>query len=140
MLELDELWSYVGSKKNKIWIVLCRRTRQVVAWMWGDRSALTCEDLWAKVPQDYKHAFCYSDLLPAYQKVLDEKQHQACQKQERQTNHVERFNLTLRQRLSRFVRKTLAFSKSLFMHIVVIRLFLHAYNQHQAQRYQSRPT
>lgn len=137
MLELDELWSYVASKKNRvwIWIVLCRRTRQVVAWMWGERSADVCRDLWAKVPQNYKHAFCYSDLLEAYQKVLDAKQHQACTKQEGQTNHVERFNLTLRQRLARFVRKTLAFSKNLFMHIVVLRLFLHTYNHNQARKY-----
>jgi insertion element IS1 protein InsB len=103
--------------------------------MWGDRSADTCEMLWSKVPEDYKGALCYSDLLEAYQKVLDPKHHQACRKKEGQTNHIERFNLTLRQRLARFVRKTLAFSKNLFMHIVVIRLFLHTYNHHQARRY-----
>jgi IS1 family transposase len=134
---MDEMWSYVGHKKNPIWIwiVLCRRTRQVVAWMWGDRSADTCEMLWDKVPESYKHAFCYSDLLAAYQKVLDAKQHQACTKREGQTNHIERLNLTVRQRLARFVRKTLSFSKSLFMHIVVLRLFFHTYNQEQARNY-----
>ncbi|BCM94333.1 hypothetical protein IAD21_06240 [Abditibacteriota bacterium] len=53
----------------------------------------------------------------------------------------ERFNLTLRQRLARFVRKTLAFSKNLFMHIVVLRIYLHAYNHHQARSYtKSHPT
>ncbi|RYX84065.1 IS1 family transposase [bacterium] len=137
VLELDELWSYVGSKKYRVWIwvVLCRRTRQVVAWMWGDRSADTCAMLWSKVPQHYKHAFCYSDLLKAYQKVLGKEQHRACTKQEGQTNHIERFNLTLRQQLGRFVRKTLAFSKNLFMHIVVLRIFLHTYNHQQAHRY-----
>ena len=83
----------------------------------------------------YKNAFCYSDLLVAYQNVLEQKQHQACTKQEGQTNHIERFNLTLRQRLGRLVRKTLSFSKSLFMHILSIRLFLHSYNQGQAQNY-----
>ncbi len=103
MFELDEMWSYVGHKKNPIWIwivrlsvplKLCRRTRQVVAWMWlkrsaqaGDRSADTCKMLWDKVPESYKHAFCYSDLLAAYQKVLRPEQHQACTKQEGQTNH-----------------------------------------------------
>ncbi|RYX80753.1 IS1 family transposase [bacterium] len=130
VLELDELRSYVNSKKQRIWIwvVLCRRTRQVVAWMWGDRNADTCHMLWAKLPLEYKHAFCYSDLLEAYQKVLDQKQHLPCTKKEGQTNHIERFNLTLRQRVSGFVRKTLAFSKNLFMHIVVLRIFLHDYN------------
>ncbi|RYX80304.1 IS1 family transposase [bacterium] len=118
-----------------MWVVLCRRTRQVVAWMWGDRSADTCAMLWSKVPQSYKHAFCYSDLLKAYQKVLDKEQHRACTKQEGQTNHIERFNLTLRQRSGRFVRKSLAFSKNLFMHIVVLRIFLNAYNHDQARKY-----
>jgi len=141
VLELDELWSFVGSKKNPVWIwvALCRRTRQVVAWTWGERDQITCEEVWAKVPPSYKSAFCYSDLLAAYQAVLDEKQHQACAKQEGQTNHIERFNLTLRQRLARFVRKTLSFSKSLFMHILSIRLFLHSYNHKQAQSYNSSP-
>lgn len=52
MLELDELWSYVGSKKNKvwIWIALCRRTRQVVAWHPGPRDKSSCRQLWDKIP------------------------------------------------------------------------------------------
>jgi InsA N-terminal domain/IS1 transposase len=40
ILELDELWSFVLKKANHswIWIALCRRTRQVVAYAVGDRS------------------------------------------------------------------------------------------------------
>jgi hypothetical protein len=45
-----------------------------------------------------------------------------------QTNHVERFNGTLRQRLSRLVRDTLSFSKKRQMHKVCLYLFLHGYN------------
>ncbi len=43
VLELDELWSFVGSKKRQVWlwIALCRRTRQVVAYTLGDRSTQT---------------------------------------------------------------------------------------------------
>jgi hypothetical protein len=44
------------------------------------------------------------------------------------TAHVERSNNTLRQRLGRFVRKTLSFSKSLVMHEIALRFFLHRYN------------
>ena len=41
VLELDELWSFVGCKANArwVWIALCRQTRQVVAYFVGDRSA-----------------------------------------------------------------------------------------------------
>ncbi|HZS03761.1 MAG TPA: IS1 family transposase, partial [Blastocatellia bacterium] len=35
---------------------------------------------------------------------------------------------TLRQRLARFVRQTLSFSKSDVMHEICLRLFLHRYN------------
>ena len=39
---------------------------------------------------------------------------------------------SLRQRLARFVRKTLSFSKSPVMHEVCLRLFLHRYNLERA--------
>ena len=43
VLELDELWSFVLKKANRswIWIALCRKTRQVVAYAIGDRSKET---------------------------------------------------------------------------------------------------
>ena len=135
-LELDELWSFVGCKANRVWIwvALCRRTRQVVAWMWGDRSKYTCESLWAKVSAMYKNCPCYADGCEAYDCVVPAEQlHQ--QEKKGPTNHLERFNLTLRQRLARFTRKTLAFSKSLFMHIVSLRLFFLRYNTEQAAKY-----
>ena len=137
VLELDELWSFVGSKKQAVWlwVALCRRTRQVVAWHWGDRSAATCRRLWEKIPTSYQKAFCFSDLWEAYQKVVPPDQHQACAKQEGETNHVERFNLTLRQRIGRLTRKSLSFSKSVLMHLIVFRLFLVRYNLQKAQHY-----
>ena len=45
-----------------------------------------------------------------------------------ETAHVERWNNTLRQRLARFVRMTLSFSKSVVMHEACLLLFLHRYN------------
>ena len=50
--------------------------------------------------------------------------HQAITKKARLTNHIERFNNTLRQRVSRLVRMTLAFSKKLENHIGAIRYFI----------------
>jgi insertion element IS1 protein InsB len=51
-LELDELWSFVLKKANRswIWIALCRKTRQVVAYAIGDRSKETCLRLWEAIP------------------------------------------------------------------------------------------
>ena len=42
--------------------------------------------------------------------------------------YIERFNNTLRQRISRLVRKTLSFSKKLENHVGAIWYFVHYYN------------
>jgi insertion element IS1 protein InsB len=130
VLELDELWSFVVKKANQvwIWIALCRLTRQVVAYALGDRSEATCLKLWMAIPAMYRESTCYSDFWSAYQAVIPDEQHIAVGKETGQTAHVERWNNTLRQRLGRFVRKTLSFSKSLVMHAIALRLFLHCYN------------
>lgn len=60
VLELDELWSFVLKRSNKrwVWIALCRATRQVVAYVVGDRSRATCQKLWKQIPTVYRHAHC----------------------------------------------------------------------------------
>ena len=59
-------------------------------------------------------------------------QHSAVGKETGETAHVERWNNTLRQRLARFVRMTLSFSKSVLMHEACLLLFLHRYNRERA--------
>jgi len=100
----------------------------LVAFVTGDRSRATCERLWQEVPESHKEATCYSDFWEAYQKVIPEERHEATGKEEGETSHVERWINTLRQRLSRFVRKTLSFSKSAQMHHCCLKLFICRYN------------
>jgi hypothetical protein len=64
----------------------------------------------------------------AYSSVVPSDQHEAVGKESGKTNHVERWNNTLRQRLGQFVRKTLSFSKSWELHVARLRLFVHRYN------------
>lgn len=95
ILELDELWSFVGSKEQKVWIWLAleRQTRRIVGFALGDRSAKICEKLWASLPADYrKRALCYSDFWQAYAAVLPCKRHRAVGKETGETAHIERFN------------------------------------------------
>jgi insertion element IS1 protein InsB len=129
-LELDELWSFVLKKTRKrwVWLALCRATRQVVAYAIGNRGEATCRRLWERIPQAYRGGCCYSDFWEAYRDVIPSEQHMAVGKDSGETAHVERWNNTLRQRLGRFVRKSLSFSKSEEMHEVCLRLFLHSYN------------
>jgi len=70
----------------------------------------------------------YTDQYAVYTGVIPAAQHKAITKHARQTNHIERFNNTLRQRVSRLVRETLAFSKKLANHIGAIKYFICHYN------------
>jgi IS1 family transposase len=130
LLEFDEVWSFVLKKTNQrwLWTVLCRRTRQIVAFGIGDRSDATCQRLWEQIPPAYKVCQSYSDFWAAYSKVLPKATHHSVGKDSGQTNHMERWNNTLRQRNARYVRKTLSFSKSDFYHELVTRIFIVKHN------------
>ncbi len=70
-----------------------------------------------------------SPTKSAYGAVFPRKRHRAVGKETGKTSYIERFNNTLRQRVSRLVRKTLSFSKSLQNHIGAIWYFIHHYNE-----------
>ena len=130
-VEADEMASFVQKKANKqwIWIAMDAKTRQVIAFHVGDRSRRSAKRLWTKIPQAYRqHATFYTDQYVVYEGVIPAAQHKAISKLARQTNHIERFNNTLRQRVSRLVREALSFSKTLANHIGAIKLFICHYN------------
>lgn len=112
-----------------MWIALAYQSRQLLAMVVGDRSAKTCQKLWQRIPEAYRQFWA------AYQKIVPREVHKPCDKGSGLTNAVERFNLTLRQRVVRMVRKTLSFSKSWAMHLLCLRLFVHDYNRYCIQRF-----
>ena len=69
-----------------------------------------------------------TDAWDASQEVIPSAPHEVCAKGSGKTNLIERFNGTLRQRVSRLVRETLSFSKSLANHIGAIKYFICHYN------------
>jgi len=129
-LELDEAWSFVFKKTNKrwLWTVMCRRTRQIIAIAIGDRSEKTCRRLWKRIPVSYRDSTAYTDFWKAYLDVIPKHQHIALGKDSGQTNHMERWYNTLRQRQARYVRKTLSFSKSEAFHHMVTKWFIVDHN------------
>ena len=118
VLELDEVWSFVLKKTEKrwLWTAICRHTRQIIAYVIGDRSEATCLKLWLAIPRAYKHCQTYSDFWNAYANIFPKETHQSVGKDSGQTDHMERWNNTFRQWNARYVRKTLSFSKSDFYH------------------------
>ncbi len=130
VLELDELWSFVGGKAQTLWlwVALCRRTRQIVGWTLGDRSLQGASDLRASLAKDYRRCATRSDFWDAYAAAFPRRTHRACGKEEGETNHVERWFGTLRARVSRLVRKAYSFSKNAENHLDAIHFFITTYN------------
>ncbi len=127
----DELWSFVDNKGNKqwVWLALDVKTREIVGVYIGDRDEKAARKLWNSLPSVYRQcAVAYTDFGAAYGTVFPKKRHRAVGKETGKTSYIERFNNTLRQRVSRLVRKTLSFSKSLENHIGAIWYFIHYYN------------
>lgn len=117
-----------------IWLALDRTTREIVGVAIGDRTQATARELWDSLPPVYRQcALCYSDFWAAYAAILPRKRHIAVGKETGETAHIERFNNTLRQRVGRLVRKTLAFSKKVANHIGAVWYFIHHYNAGRAR-------
>src|SRR5215470_12081724 len=133
--EADEMGSFVQKKANKqwIWMAMDATTRQMIAFHVGDRSRESAKALWGKIPQVYQeHAIFHTDQYEVYNGVIPAERHKAITKQARKTNHIERFNNTLRQRLARLVRETLSFSKKVEHHIGAIKFFICHHNLEKA--------
>ena len=130
-IQCDELWSFVDNKGNKqwVWLALDGETREIVGVHIGARDEVAARKLWSSLPPVYRQcAVAYTDFWAAYGTVLPGTRHRAVGKETGKTSYIERFNNTLRQRVSRLVRKTLSFSKSVTNHIGAIWNFVHYYN------------
>jgi len=91
-----------------------RLTREIVGVFTGDRSKESAKQFWKTLPPFIDNVqllmgYCSTliDKWKAYSGVLPSKRHRITEKGRGETNHIERFNNTLRQRVSRLVRKTL---------------------------------
>ena len=131
IIEIDEMWSFVGKKENKqwVWLAIDRANKQIIGFHIGGRTRQDAQKLWASLPGVYRQcAVCYTDFWHAYEQVIPNNRHRAVGKESGQTNHIERTNCTLRQRISRLVRETLSFSKIIDHHIRAIKYFIWNFN------------
>ena len=116
-----------------VWLARDRKTREIVGVYIGYRSRRAAQKLWESLPPvDRQCAVCYTDFWVSYEKVIASKRQKPVGKESGKTSHIERFNNTLRQRVSRLVRRTLSFSKKLENHLGAIWYFIHHYNECRA--------
>ena len=130
-LALDEMWTFVGRKKRKVWrwLAVERASRRIVAWVLGRRDAATARRLWQALPGRYRrHCWYFTDLFPAYVDALPRWRHRRCPKGDGGTSVIEAVNCSLRQRCGVLVRKSCSFSKSLIMHTARIKVVIDNYN------------
>jgi len=123
--EVDEMWSFVGRKKDQRWLwhAIDHRSGQVLAYVFGRRQ----DEVFLKLQgllEPLGITRYYTDYWGAYTRHIDLEEHQPGK---RNTQKIERKHLTLRTRIKRLARKTICFSKSVQMHDIVIGLFVNRY-------------
>jgi|RhiMetdeSRZDD1v2_1073273.scaffolds.fasta_scaffold139506_8 insertion element IS1 protein InsB len=108
--ELDERWSFVGSKQQPRWLweALAHQTGLIGAYTFGRRTDRAWVKLKALLAPLGSRRF-YPDGWGAYRRQLEPTRHVVGK---RRTQPRERTHLTLRTRIKRLVRKTICFSKS----------------------------
>ncbi len=69
VLELDELWSFVARKTQPVWLwlALCRRTRQIVAYTIGERDKEGALNQRERLPSGYRRCATRSDFWLPYE-------------------------------------------------------------------------
>lgn len=111
--ELDELCTYIGNKKKRIWVAyaISRKTRAVVDFRAGTRSNKHLRPLVdTLILANAKRI--HTDKLINYRSLIPKELHKVKQFG---INHIERMNLTLRTHLKRLNRRTICFSRSIRM-------------------------
>ena len=128
-VELDEQWSFVGSKAHQrwLWVAIDHHTSEILAFVFGKRKDCVLLKL-KKLLSRFNVKSYFTDGLGAYQRLLDKNKHTASK---RFTQRIERKFLTLRTHIKRLARKTICFSKSEMMHDTIIGLYI---NRHEFGR------
>lgn len=117
-VEIDEMWSFVGSKENQRWLwhAIDHETGDVLAYVFGQRKDIVFREL-KKLLSPFGIQHYYTDDWGSYQRMIPLQQHTISKNN---TQLIERKHLTLRTRIKRLARRTICFSKLEKMHDIVI--------------------
>ena len=123
--EVEERWSFVQRKAQQRWLwqAIDHLTGVVLAYGLGSRADEVCVEV-QKLLKPFGLVHFYPAAAGVYERPLSATAHTVGKLYPQQ---IERKPLTLRTRIKRLARKTLCFSKSVFMHDTVIGLFVNRY-------------
>lgn len=127
-LEVDELWTFVGSKKNRKWLIYAydRDSGEIVAYVWGDRSAKTANRLRDNLKElEVTYDRIATDDWEAFIKTFSADVHDVGK---HHTVGIEGNNCRLRHRMRRIFRKSCNFSKKLTNHYKAFKMTLNYIN------------
>jgi insertion element IS1 protein InsB len=116
------MWSFVGTKATERWLwhAIDHRSGRVLAYVVGTRKDATFLKLHALLAP-FGITRYYTDKVGVYRRHLQPAQHTVGKLS---MQKIQRKHLTLRTRLKRLARKTLCFSRSCFMHDLLIGLYI----------------
>jgi insertion element IS1 protein InsB len=111
---------FVQNKGNQrwLWVAVDRDTHTVPAYTFGQRKDEIFRELKALL-EPFGIAMFYTDDWGGYRRNIEPEKHTISKKN---TQAIERKNLTFRTRVKRLCRKTVCFSKSVLTHDIVIGL------------------
>ncbi len=89
-----------------LWVAISRLTRQVLAFVVGDRSRKSLRILWRRVPPAYRRKLIYTDEYAVYAAFFRPWQHRPSPKGSGRTSVAEGLNNKWRNRLAGLVRRT----------------------------------
>ncbi|WP_369800711.1 IS1 family transposase [Capnocytophaga canis] len=110
IVELDEIHSYVQSKKTTVGVglLLIGLGKKFIGFVCGKRDTETFLKLWKKLKNRDINGFC-SDYWKSYSEVIPSEKHM---ESKAETFTVEGYNSRIRHYLARFKRKGKCYSKS----------------------------
>jgi len=123
-LEMDEQWGRVYCKDTPCWLwhAIDHDTGDVIAFVIGSRKKEMCKKLWeALLALNVEITDVYTDDNWSYHEVIPAR---ILKTGKRNTQKIERKHLTFRTRLKRLARKTICYSKTTEMHIIMLSLLI----------------
>lgn len=121
-LEVDEFWTYVGRKKNKVWLIYAydRASGEIVGYVWGRRNTKTARALRARLVElGVSYDTIFTDDWAAFANAFGADNHVMGKAN---TVGIEGNNCRLRHRVRRAFRRTCCFSKKITNHFKAFEL------------------